>query len=302
MHTGKTSIMKHSFGLSALGVMMFALLVLASTVADAAKELEFRGPSGYLYNKCQGHCQYNWQCADLLECIKRDEKMTPVPGCIGLGVAGVNYCADPSKPIVETAIMPTEAEQDGSSASSTATAAVDDPIKALLESADVETGIIPDSTTVIYVGASKDIQPLLLGNCQGHCNSDDHCRPGLRCLNLPGQTYVPGCEGRLEDSSIAICYDRAAAGVDFDNIPEDSETLLFVGKRNDGKNYDRNFGKCIGDCRVDADCRGEYLLLVLLLILLLRRVLGEVKNPLIVLLPHCYHTHSSNESYTPPSI
>ena len=112
------------------------------------------------------------------------------------------------------------------------------------------------------MGASKDIQPLLLGNCQGQCNSDDHCAGTLRCLNLPGQTYVPGCEGQLEDSSIAICYDRAAAGVDFDNIPEDSETLLFVGKRNDGKEYEKNFGKCMGDCRVDADCRGKKLAMI----------------------------------------
>ena len=248
--------------LSALGRLL-ALVLAAVPAAANAKELSFRGPSGYLYSECEGHCDYHWQCADALQCIKRDGNQTPVPGCDGLGKAGVNYCADPSKPIVQPVdasdetrlVRPEDEDESGTEAEA-------DSIKALLESADVQTGIVPDSVAVTYVGASKDLQPLLLGNCQGHCNSDDHCRPGLRCLNLPGQTYIPGCEGQLEDTGVAVCYDRAAAGVDFDNIPEDSETLLFVGKRNDGKNYDKQLGKCMGDCRVDNDCRGEYSCLI----------------------------------------
>jgi len=252
---------------------LFAAIIVTvissfSITGAAAKELDFRGPSGYLYDNCEGHCSYNWQCAEDLQCYKRNKELVPVPGCEGLGAVGVDYCHDPAAPVLvsegqgdEEDEVEGEQEQEQdvvvgpveSIVAGTVEAGTDeeqdeayDPIKA------AQDGIIPDSTSVTYVGTNI---PLKLGKCQGKCNSDSHCREGLTCLNLPGQTYVPGCEGELEDTGVSVCYDSKDA-VDYDSIPEDSETLLFVGKRR-GKDYTNQFGKCVGDCRVNADCRGD---------------------------------------------
>lgn len=35
-----------------------------------------------------------------------------------------------------------------------------------------------------------------LGKCQGDCDSDSQCKPGLKCFQRSGYTKVPGCEGR----------------------------------------------------------------------------------------------------------
>ena len=260
--------------ISPLATALFAAIVTVissfSITGAAAKELDFRGPSGYLYENCEGHCSYNWQCADDLQCYKRNKELILVPGCEGLGAVGVDYCHDPDAPMLvnegqgdEEDEVEDEQEQDQVEGLGPVEGIVADTIEAGTSTDEeqdetydpikaAQAGIIPDSTSVTYVGTNI---PLKLGKCQGKCNSDSHCREGLTCLNLPGQTYVPGCEGELEDTGISVCYDPKDA-VDYDTIPEDSETLLFVGKRR-GKDYTNQIGKCIGDCRVNADCRGE---------------------------------------------
>ena len=35
-----------------------------------------------------------------------------------------------------------------------------------------------------------------LGKCQGDCDSDSQCKPGLKCFQRSGYTKVPGCEGQ----------------------------------------------------------------------------------------------------------
>ncbi len=35
-----------------------------------------------------------------------------------------------------------------------------------------------------------------LGKCQGDCDGDKQCKPGLKCFERNGYTKVPGCEGR----------------------------------------------------------------------------------------------------------
>ena len=35
-----------------------------------------------------------------------------------------------------------------------------------------------------------------LGKCQGDCDGDKQCKPGLKCFERSGYTKVPGCEGR----------------------------------------------------------------------------------------------------------
>lgn len=56
---------------------------------------------------CEGDCDNSSHCADGLLCFSRGSgSVQLVPGCTGLGVAGMDYCYDPSASIV---LPPTEA-------------------------------------------------------------------------------------------------------------------------------------------------------------------------------------------------
>jgi len=52
-------------------------------------------------------------------------------------------------------------------------------------------------------GEPADVFPL--GPCQGDCDNDDECQPGLVCMQRDGGEDVPGCEGE-DDTSTDYCY------------------------------------------------------------------------------------------------
>ena len=43
-----------------------------------------------------------------------------------------------------------------------------------------------------------------LGKCQGDCDGDKQCKPGLKCFERNGYTKVPGCEGRGKEIGIIV--------------------------------------------------------------------------------------------------
>jgi hypothetical protein len=53
------------------------------------------GSSGFFpLRRCEGHCQSDADCARDMLCFQRDG-VTGVPGCLGPGVVGHNYCIGP---------------------------------------------------------------------------------------------------------------------------------------------------------------------------------------------------------------
>ena len=54
------------------------------------------GTSGtFPLGECQGDCDSNADCATGLTCMQRNG-VEPVPGCVGLGDSGSDYCYDPN--------------------------------------------------------------------------------------------------------------------------------------------------------------------------------------------------------------
>jgi len=61
-------------------------------------------PAWKVLKECQGDCDRDDDCEDDLKCFQRrkgfwpfpDNRQEEVPGCIGLGLAGKDYCYDPS--------------------------------------------------------------------------------------------------------------------------------------------------------------------------------------------------------------
>jgi hypothetical protein len=52
-------------------------------------------------NACEGDCDDNSQCAEGLMCFSRVQgSVLFVPGCVGTGIAGMDYCYDPNAPII----------------------------------------------------------------------------------------------------------------------------------------------------------------------------------------------------------
>jgi glycoprotein endo-alpha-1,2-mannosidase len=108
----------------------------------------------YPLGLCVGHCDNDGQCAEGLECFKRDPN-TAVPGCIGgeKDNSRTDYCTRR------------------------------------------ETG-----TLFVHPGRPpKNAYPL--GLCVGHCEKDDHCAEGLECFKRNPNDAVPGCDGGEEDNS-----------------------------------------------------------------------------------------------------
>lgn len=184
------------------------------------KQLNFQGPSGYVYGLCEGHCSYDWQCNGDLRCHNGSDNLA-IPGCDGEAVMGVNYCYNPREDLGDSAVQ----------------------------------GQNMEAVTVLGVMGKDVPKDPKFGICQGNCRRSGQCAVGLRCFNLPGQTKIPGCDGEREDLSVNICYDPKFEPSD-PSISEDSYALAFVGRFR-AEDPVIKFGKCVGDCRNSSDCRGK---------------------------------------------
>ena len=88
-----------------------------------------------------------------------------------------------------------------------------------------------------------------LGMCQGDCDSDSHCRSGLKCYHSSwhGNT-VTGCEGKTHLAH-DYCYEE--------NAHLDTKTLTTHGyQAHTLANVKKHgLGMCQGDCDSDSHCR-----------------------------------------------
>jgi len=104
---------------------------------------------------------------------------------------------------------------------------------------------LPPTKDLIKVGndgSPANVFPL--GECQGDCDSDSDCQPGLLCFQRNGKTPVPGCTGEGQNSK-DYCYDPNPPG-----LPQ------LKSRGNNGSPGDAfPLGNCEGDCDRDKDCR-----------------------------------------------
>jgi hypothetical protein len=49
------------------------------------------------------------------------------------------------------------------------------------------------------------------GMCEGDCDDNSDCQPGLECFKSDGGDRVPGCLGVTSDNNYDYCYDPTAA-------------------------------------------------------------------------------------------
>ena len=84
---------------------------------------------------------------------------------------------------------------------------------------------------------NNNVDSLILGVCQGECDNDSDCQPGLRCLDRSGTDPVPGCSGDPERGK-DYCY---------------QPSLEIVGD-NGEPSKDYPLSVCQGDCDDDSEC------------------------------------------------
>lgn len=89
----------------------------------------------------------------------------------------------------------------------------------------------------------------LLKNCEGDCDRDSDCEPGLICMQRNNYEHVPGCDNDTGDSHTDYCY--VPPHLD-PNLP----MVTYIG--NNGSPADAfPLGLCEGDCDRDSECEGD---------------------------------------------
>ena len=86
------------------------------------------------------------------------------------------------------------------------------------------------------------------GRCEGDCDADADCSPGLRCFQQSGFTSVPGCSsgGSGDREDVDYCVGN---GNNNDEV-EKAEIENVAGDLDD----DELLSKCEGDCDDDDEC------------------------------------------------
>jgi hypothetical protein len=176
-----------------------------------------RDPTEFPLRMCQGHCTQTSDCQTGLDCYKRLPNEFFVPGCFGQAdMVGTSYCYNP---LVLTVYTPAP-----TSPPFVATAAPLAPVTAAplapVSTAPITTAPVlptafpstmapqPKPTPYPTFDATNIKIPLIepgndeipfevfpLQRCQGDCDGDSECAPGLICYFRDGIDPVPGCSG-----------------------------------------------------------------------------------------------------------
>ena len=135
---------------------------------------------------CQGDCDSDRHCRNGLKCFFRSGNDPNPPGCQGQAISSVDYCYDPRS----SPVFPSPTPRPPTPRPYTA----------------------PSGNTLDLVqGGNCDRGQC--GQCQGDCDSDKHCKNGLKCFfrnrNAPNP---PGCDGQAT-RSVDYCYDPFATAL-----------------------------------------------------------------------------------------
>ena len=140
--------------------------------------------------RCQGDCDGDDQCAGNLVCFQRND-YTPVPGCRGDGVqrkyslSTINKYMLDCKNLYSLHFFPTF------------TISLD-------KDYCVNPMDLPERSLKRLRNDCTDDNPCNL--CEGDCDNNDHCAPGLECFQRWGYAPIPGCIG-TGIAGIDYCYD-----------------------------------------------------------------------------------------------
>jgi len=135
--------------------------------------------------RCEGDCSSSDDCLDGLKCYKRfDGRLKNVPGCQGEGEAKTDYCISPDD------VVPTPR-----------------PTRKPTPRPTMPTG----SNKLTKVG--NNLGEGMLGRCEGDCDNDRDCFPGLECMKRT--------DGRLKNGDVPGCKNEGSLGTDYCYDPND---------------------------------------------------------------------------------
>ena len=102
----------------------------------------------------------------------------------------------------------------------------------------------PDLVDIGDNGHPAELYPL--GMCEGDCDNDSECQPGLVCMQRSNYEFVPGCNNDTGDKRTDYCYVPAPLDP---NLP----VVTHVG--DNGLPAEAfPLANCQGDCDRDSDC------------------------------------------------
>ena len=158
---------------------------------------------------CQGDCDSDSHCRSGLKCYHSHKGGNIVTGCEGKTHLAHDYCYE--------------------------------------ENAHLDTKTL--TTHGYQAHTLANVKKHGLGMCQGDCDSDSHCRSGLKCYHShTGGNIVTGCEGKTHLAH-DYCYEE--------NAHLDTKTLTTHGyQAHTLANVKKHgLGMCQGDCDSDSHCR-----------------------------------------------
>jgi hypothetical protein len=188
-----------------------APFVLPTGPAKSIENLGWEPPAPI--GECQGDCDEDFDCGPYLYCHQRNSQFEAVPGCMGgeNDATLTDYCTyrEP-EPTVPPVTVPTTSPTPPPTAAPTVKPSVA-PVPTLTPTETAPT-LAPTMGPfkrgeIKFLGWTPD--KLILDLCEGDCDKDHHCAPGLQCYDRDGQyDPVPGCDGaELDDSLSDFCFD-----------------------------------------------------------------------------------------------
>eukprot|EP00980_Cylindrotheca_fusiformis_P000757 scaffold175_cov153-Cylindrotheca_fusiformis.AAC.9 len=181
--------------------------------------------------RCEGDCDSDSDCASSdLFCFARTEAREFVPGCTG-GESDdtlFDYCI--RRVDVAPGVAPTVPTPDPSPDPTP------DPTPQPVSTPIPDPTPAPVSNGDLPLRVTYDFP---LGRCEGDCDDDPDCEPGLYCFQRDAYEPVPGCLGGSNDRSRTDYCIPAAANT------------------RPPLTYSEHFplGFCVGDCDSDHDCK-----------------------------------------------
>mmetsp|Transcript_7143 Transcript_7143/g.16728 ORF Transcript_7143/g.16728 Transcript_7143/m.16728 type:complete len:1499 (+) Transcript_7143:71-4567(+) len=191
-------------------------------------------------SECQGDCDSDFDCEDGLECFQRGDAFQGVPGC-SCGeedASRTDYCVRKKyPPLSESDQFPLGICQGDCDEDSDCGLGLICAERSSGEPVPGCSGGENDQSNTDYCiegTREKPQEPLSLGLCEGQCEDDSSCKPGLFCYQRDVMGEVPGCTDIVENSS--------------------SDRFCVSGVYKVDEYDDRPMSLCRGDCDEDTDC------------------------------------------------
>jgi len=166
------------------------------------KEVWNRGwEPNFLLGECEGDCDHDSDCMPGLICFSRETAGIPVPNCIGGAEDSTltDYCTFPPLEKEQVDITIGRIDTGGPTI-----APIPDPIASPTNQPILTASNFDDEPVRLNpISWSPPRAQMPLDLCQGDCDVDEDCGPGLICFQrFTPKTPVPGCLGGASDTSL----------------------------------------------------------------------------------------------------